>query len=80
MQKQSHHQKILNLLKDRKWHCGLEINRLQIKDDRKRINELNKSGYLILGEVCNLHVHNSRIFMRKLIRTPKWKKLVKNVS
>jgi hypothetical protein len=64
----THHSKILNLLQDRKWHCGLAINRLEIKDDRKRISELNHSGYLILGEPCDIHIHDSRIFMRKLVR------------
>ncbi len=67
----SHHSKIIDLLSDGEYHCGLEINKLKIKDDRKRISELNHSGYLIVGEVCNLHVHNSRLFMRKLIRVPK---------
>ena len=64
----SHHSKILNLLSDGEYHCGLEINRLKIKDDRKRISELNKSGYLILGEVCDIHPHDSRLFMRRLVR------------
>ena len=49
----SHHKKILALLSDKKWHCGSEITDLFIKDDRKRISELNKSGYLIIGERCN---------------------------
>lgn len=69
----SHHSKIINLLEDKKWHCGTEITKLFIKDDRKRISELNHSGYLIVGEPCDLHVHSSRIFMRKLFRKPKLK-------
>jgi hypothetical protein len=71
MQKQTHHIKILKLLADKKWHCSLDIQKLFIRDDRKRISELNQSGYKILGEPCDLHNHDSRIFMRKLIRKPK---------
>lgn len=71
MQKQTHHIKILKLLNDKKWHCSLEIQKLYIRDDRKRISELNKSGYLIIGEPCDIHIHDSRLFMRKLIRKPK---------
>lgn len=70
-QKLSHHSKIIKLLSDREWVCGLEIQKLFIRDDRKRISELNHSGYLIVGEPCDLHPHDSRIFMRKLVRTPK---------
>lgn len=71
MKKQTHHSKILKLLSDQKWHCGLDIQKLFIRDDRKRISELNQSGYLIEGEPCDLHIHNSRIFMRRLVRKPK---------
>lgn len=71
MQKQTHHIKILNLLKDKKWHCSLEIQKLYIRDDRKRISELNHSGYLIEGQPCTIHIHDSRLYMRKLFRKPK---------
>jgi hypothetical protein len=67
----SNHTKILELLADKKWHCGNEITKLYLKDDRKRISELNHSGYLIEGMPCDLHSHDSRLFMRRLIRLPK---------
>lgn len=68
--KTSQQTKILNLLEDYQWHCGNEITQLYIKDDRKRISELNKAGYKIIGEPCNLHTHNARVYMRKLISGP----------
>lgn len=75
MQKETNHSKILKLLSDKKWHCGNEITKLYLKDDRKQISELNQSGYLIIGEPCNIHIHSSRLFMRKLVRKPKKIKL-----
>lgn len=47
---------IVSTLRDLRWHCGREwLN--QIKDDRKRIQELNDGymlgkGYEIKGEPC----------------------------
>lgn len=63
----SHHQKILKLLSDGKWHCGNEITSLFIKDDRKRISELREKGYNIISELCDCGRHTSNIFKRKLI-------------
>jgi hypothetical protein len=68
--KTSHHTKILNLLDDNNWHCGNEITNLYIKDDRKRISELNKAGYKIVGEPCDMHKHTSRVYKRRLIKAP----------
>jgi len=47
---------IVSVLRDMKWHCGREWVD-QIKDDRKRIGELNDEymhakGYEIKGEPC----------------------------
>lgn len=64
------HNKILNLLSDNRWHCGTEILQLFIKDDRKRISELKKMGYVILSERCDCGKHNSNTFKRKLIGIP----------
>jgi hypothetical protein len=61
--------RILDLLKTGKWVCSTRFD--YNRDARKRISELNHSGYLIEGEVCDLHPHNSRIYMRKLVRQPK---------
>lgn len=65
-------QKILNLLSDQKWHCGQEITNLYIKDDRRRITDLKKIGYVIESQRCNLpgHIHPSGLFMRRLVGTP----------
>lgn len=47
---------IVSILRDLQWHCGREwLN--QVKDDRKRIGELNEGhmkekGYEIVGEPC----------------------------
>ena len=70
----THHKRILHVLSDRKWHCSTEIE--YCRDARKRISELNQSGYLIIGEPCDLHVHKSRLYMRKLVRKPE--QLTKN--
>lgn len=45
-----------------------------IKDDRKRISELNEMGYEIVGQPCDKRCgtnHSSGIFMRKLVNRPK---------
>lgn len=39
-----------------------------MKDDRKRISELNNSGYVIEGKPCDGRcqvAHSSRVFMRR---------------
>jgi len=47
---------IISILRDRQFHCGSEwLNR--VKDDRRRIFELNlgymfEKGYKIIGEPC----------------------------
>lgn len=61
------HQQILNYLADGDWHCMANAN-FYMKDDRKRISELNRSGYQILGKPCDGRCgvkHSSRVFMRK---------------
>lgn len=45
-----------------------------MKDDRKRISELNGMGYEIIGIKCDNHCgvgHSSRVLMRKMKATPK---------
>ena len=49
-------EKIVSFLRDMKWHCGSQWVAF-IKDDRKRIQELNENymlvkGYEIIGEPC----------------------------
>lgn len=69
MQKQTHHSRILKLLQSGKWICSTKFE--YMRDARKRISELNHAGYLIEGMPCDIHIHDSRIFMRKLVRKPK---------
>lgn len=64
----THHQLILELLDDEQWHCGSEIMRLYIKDDRKRISELNDMGYKIIGQPCDCGKHQSGLYKRKLLK------------
>ena len=62
------------MLNDGQWHCP--TNELYMKDDRKRLSELNQIGFQIIGEKCNLgHNHNSRVLMRKLVKQVDWWRL-----
>jgi len=50
------------------WKCMANPN-FFMKDDRKRISELNQKGYNIIGKPCDGRCgikHSSRILMRKL--------------
>lgn len=65
----THHEQILDYLKDGEWHC-MATATFFIKDDRKRISELNKQGFVIEGVPCDGNCgvkHSSNIFMRKLV-------------
>lgn len=66
---------ILNVLRNKEWHCQTEwLN--HIKDDRKRISELNagymlEKGYEIIGKPCDGRCgknHSSGLFMRRAVR------------
>lgn len=46
------HKKILAYLADGDWHCMANAN-FFMKDDRKRISELNARGYVIEGVKCD---------------------------
>ena len=70
-------QKIHNLYKDGEWHCSSEIQ--FIRDFRKRISEMNESGYQFDSIACDRRCgikHNSNIHMYRLIDEPKVKKQV----
>lgn len=64
-------ERILEVLRDKQWHCSSEWP--YIKDDRKRISELNEGymrekGYEIVGKPCDGRcgkTHPSRLFMRR---------------
>lgn len=56
---------LLDMLADMKWHCP--TNELFIKDDRKRFSELRQKGYVFESIPCELHNHNSRVVMRRLV-------------
>jgi hypothetical protein len=68
-------QKIIELHKDRMWHCSTEIE--YIRDARKRISELNiaereKTGHdLFEKAICTLHSnHSSQLLMRRITKVP----------
>lgn len=61
------HIKILDLHADNEWHCSTEIE--FIRDQRKRISELNAGGYTFEAMKCNLgHNHNANLLMRRLMK------------
>lgn len=67
---------IIDILRDQKFHCQTEWLG-QIKDDRKRISELNEEGsylyskgFKIVGRKCDGRCgkrHVSRLFMRRAV-------------
>lgn len=66
-------QRIIDILRDGSWHCV--FSELVIKDDRKRISEINVKlephGYEIIAYKCDGRCrinHSSRIFMRRLMK------------
>lgn len=64
--------KILDYLADGEWHCMANAN-FYMKDDRKRISELNDKGYDIQGERCKGMCgikHSAGIYMRRLAALP----------
>lgn len=67
--------RILEYLKGGHWQC-FASDKFFIKDDRKRISELNQSGYRIIGTPCDGRCginHHSRVFMRRLVGKPNGK-------
>lgn len=70
--KQTQRNKILEILSDFKSHCL--TNEMFCKDDRTRISELRKLGYIFdetLGNCQDLtHHHGSGLKLRKLINNP----------
>lgn len=60
-------QKIFDYLADGEWHCM--ASDFYMKDDRKRISELNSLGYTIDGMKCDGRcgkTHSSRVYMRRM--------------
>lgn len=65
-------QKIIDYLQDGNWHCMANVD-FFMKDDRKRISELNARGYEIEGTTCDGRCkinHSARIFMRRITKRP----------
>lgn len=63
---------ILNYLEDGDWHCMANAD-FYMKDDRKRISELNAKGYVIQGSKCDGRCgkkHTSPVLMRRLVERP----------
>lgn len=67
-------EQIVKVLRDREWHCSSEFG--YIKDDRRRITDLNRGymlekGYEIIGKPCDGRCgkkHSSGLFMRKAVK------------
>jgi hypothetical protein len=65
---------IVDVLRDKGWHCSSEFG--YIKDDRRRIFELNEGymlskGYQIEGKRCDGRCgknHSSGLFMRRAVK------------
>ena len=65
---------IVDYLQGGEWKC-MATPTLFIKDDRKRISELNQKGYTIEGKPCTLcKNHSSKVFMRRLVSDPRIKR------
>lgn len=67
-------QVIVEKLRSKDWVCSSEFG--YIKDDRRRITDLNRGymlekGYEIIGKVCDNRCgksHSSGLFMRKAVK------------
>ena len=64
--------KVVEYLADGNWHC-LATPSFFMKDDRKRISELNALGYTIEGIKCDGRCgqgHTSPVKMRRMVNKP----------
>lgn len=63
---------IVDLLRDREFHCPTTELFGQIKDDRARLTSIRRKlqtvGFTIESKKCNLHPHKSQILMRRIIK------------
>ena len=65
--------KVIGYLSDGDWHC-MANHDFFMKDDRKRISELNNLGYKIEGKPCDGRCgirHSARLLMRRINKKPK---------
>lgn len=60
------HRRILDWLEDGNFHCGIEMT--YMIDMRKRVSEMKVLGYEIEGKRCNLHRHDSGVYMRRWVK------------
>lgn len=70
------HIQILDYLADQQWHC-FAAKTFFMKDDRTRLCELRKKGFVIEGRRCDGKcgiAHNSAVRMRMLSSWPDWYK------
>ena len=64
----THHQTLLELHKSGEWVCSARIEFM--RDQRKRISELNHRGYTFEATPCDGRCgvrHHSRLYMRRLV-------------
>ncbi len=61
---------LIELLADGAWHCT--VSEQFMKDDRARISELRKLGFVFdeSGKICDRHNHGSKLKLRRLISFP----------
>jgi hypothetical protein len=65
------HRKILYIHQDGQWVCSTAIE--FIRDQRKRISELNAGGYVFEAQPCDRRcrkAHHTRLLMRRLVQRP----------
>ena len=73
---QSQKQKILNILNDRKWHSGLELNTPQVAGYHasQRISDLLNDGYVIdrsrASKAIVSYTGNPKVQAYRLVMTP----------
>lgn len=63
---------IVDYLQEGTWKC-MASAQFYMKDDRKRISELNAKGYEIEGVPCDKRCginHSSKVFMRRIAKRP----------
>lgn len=71
----TNHEQLLELHKSGGWVCSTDIEFM--RDHRKRYSELAHKGYVFDSKPCDMHNHSSRLFMRRLTRTPERKEVFK---
>jgi hypothetical protein len=67
--------KIIELLGSGMWVCSRELAANYMVDYRSVINKLRKEGYIIETKRCDMHHHDGKMNMWRLISIPKYETL-----